>query len=195
MQKKDMMAAVLGIKKPHIICGEIVVLVASTGYDLHEILDAVKIDVVNFEKWKDQSLMPFMADLDQLVNLKSVLLELDDKKTEVKPKKTRNRIKGQIYGYTKNKEIIPEEAEVIVEIFHCYSMHVSKPQIVKALNNRGIFRPRSHNNIWSISGIYTIISCEKYRGRHGYPQIVQESLWKKVFDLMDIRRPKKRLGL
>lgn len=73
---------------------------------------------------------------------------------------------GRIYGYkiTEGKlEVVPEEAEIVKEIFHSY-LYDGKGSyaIARELSNRGI--PTLKNRVWSAQHILKILSNEKYVG-------------------------------
>lgn len=71
------------------------------------------------------------------------------------------------YGYCRNweglLEIVPQEAEIVRQIFIWRREGRSLRCIAKALAGRGIKSPRGHTN-WSIETIRKILNNEKYYG-------------------------------
>lgn len=71
------------------------------------------------------------------------------------------------YGYRRNPagllEIVPEEAEIVRQIFRWHREGRSLRYIAKALGNMGINSPRGHTN-WSVETIRKILNNEKYYG-------------------------------
>lgn len=71
------------------------------------------------------------------------------------------------YGYRRNAagllEIVPEEAEIVRQIFRWHREGRSLRYIAKALGNMGINSPRGHTN-WSVETIRKILNNEKYYG-------------------------------
>lgn len=69
------------------------------------------------------------------------------------------------YGYTNNKgiiEIVPEEAEIVKEIFNLILQGESTASIANVLNNKKVKTKR--NSKWSASTIRGIVKNEKYIG-------------------------------
>lgn len=71
------------------------------------------------------------------------------------------------YGYRRNAEglleIVPEEAEIVWQIYSWHREGRSLRCVSKALADMGIKSPRGHNN-WSIETIRKILNNEKYYG-------------------------------
>ena len=71
------------------------------------------------------------------------------------------------YGYRRNQdgllEIVPEEAEIVRQIFRWHREGRSLRRISKALADIGIKSPRGHSK-WSIETIRKILNNEKYYG-------------------------------
>lgn len=71
------------------------------------------------------------------------------------------------YGYRRNQdgllEIVPEEAEIVRQIFRWHREGRSLRSISKALADIGIKSPRGHSK-WSIETIRKILNNEKYYG-------------------------------
>ena len=73
---------------------------------------------------------------------------------------------GRIYGYQVvdgNLEIVPEEAEIVKQIFHSYLYDgKGSSAIAHELSNRGI--PTLKNRVWSPQHVLKILKNEKYVG-------------------------------
>jgi len=71
------------------------------------------------------------------------------------------------YGYRRNAEglleIVPEEAEIVRQIYSWHREGRSLRCVSKALADMGIKSPRGHNN-WGIETIRKILNNEKYYG-------------------------------
>lgn len=71
------------------------------------------------------------------------------------------------YGYCRNQdgllEIVPEEAEIVRQIYSWHREGRSLRSISKALADMGIKSPRGHSH-WSIETIRKILNNEKYYG-------------------------------
>ena len=73
----------------------------------------------------------------------------------------------KLLGYKKGKddrpEIIPEEAEIVKEIFHSYLDGMSLKQIADLLNSRGV-KTKHKGTAWQSEVIRSILVNEKYTG-------------------------------
>ncbi len=74
---------------------------------------------------------------------------------------------AKLLGYKKGEdglpEIIPEEAEIVKEIFHSYLDGMSLKQIADSLNSRGI-KTKHKQTVWRTEVVKSILVNEKYTG-------------------------------
>ncbi len=74
-----------------------------------------------------------------------------------------NTMLGYRKGADGKPEIVPEEAEVVREIYHNYLTGMSLQQIADSLNARGI-TTKGSNALWKNNKILNILTNEKYTG-------------------------------
>ena len=74
-----------------------------------------------------------------------------------------NTMLGYRKGADGKPEIIPEEAEIVKEIYHSYLTGMSLQQIADSLNIRGI-TTKSGKSLWKSNKIQSILTNEKYTG-------------------------------
>lgn len=73
----------------------------------------------------------------------------------------------RLYGYEKNKngeyQIVPEQAEVVREVFRLYELGSTISEIRSSLKERGILSPTGTEN-WSQASVSNMIKNERYAG-------------------------------
>ena len=100
----------------------------------------------------------------------------------------------------KRREVVPEQAEVIRQIYHWYLDGVSHPKVADRLNTTGIPAPRGTR--WNKKLIHRILTNERYLGkqiwgqtsserRPGTNQLVTRKLPRTQWQIVD--RPKLRI--
>ena len=80
---------------------------------------------------------------------------------------------GRAYGYTSTREIVPEQASIVREIFRRYAAGDSMMSIAHELNARGEPSPgadwgrktRRRDKVWVISALHAMLKNELYIGR------------------------------
>ena len=73
---------------------------------------------------------------------------------------------GNMLGYrliNGQMVVVPEEAEIVRQIFHDYLNGMGKSKIIKKLTEQGVAPP--HNELWSVSTIQKMLKNEKYTGK------------------------------
>ena len=74
-----------------------------------------------------------------------------------------NTMLGYCKGTDGKPEIVPEEAEIVREIYHSYLTGMSLQQIADSLNTRGI-TTKCGKSLWKSNKIQNILTNEKYTG-------------------------------
>lgn len=74
-----------------------------------------------------------------------------------------NTMLGYRKGADGKPEIVPDEAEIVKEIYHSYLTGMSLQQIADSLNIRGI-TTKSGKSLWKSNKIQNILTNEKYTG-------------------------------
>lgn len=85
-------------------------------------------------------------------------------------------------------EIHPEESDLVQKIFTAYSMGMSLKGIADELRDQGV--PYDLGRIWNKNMVSRILEDERYLGRMGYTQLIEEQLYLRV---SEVRGQKEKL--